>query len=227
MERIAVILGKMHSGGKKNLVMEYYRNIDRTKIQFDFICDLDSNAIPYKEIEEMGGRVYCIAPYQNIIKNMAQMRSIFLNNKYSIMHSYNGTMNLFSMFVGWQCGIPIRISESISMAHSADKKTILKNILKPFSTLFATHYMANGEACGRWQFGNKAFNKGKVKVFKSVINTEFTKYDEDLRNLTRKEYKINDNIVIGHIGRLTEQKNTLFIIDIFNEISKLEPKAIL
>ena len=64
-------------------------------------------------------------------------------------------MNLFSMFVGWQCGIPIRISESISMAHSADKKTILKNILKPFSKMFATNFMANGEACGRWQFGDK------------------------------------------------------------------------
>lgn len=55
-------------------------------------------------------------------------------------------MNLFSMFVGWQCGIPIRISESISMAHSADKKTILKNILKPFSKMFATNFMANKSA---------------------------------------------------------------------------------
>lgn len=216
MERVAVIMGKMHSGGKKNLVMEYYRNIDKSKVQFDFFCDTDSNAIPQEEIEKLGGRVYRVAPYQNIFKNMSQMKAICKKNKYKIMHSYNGTMNLFSMFVGWQCGIPIRISESISMAHSADKKTILKNILKPFSKMFATNFMANGEACGRWQFGDKLFDEGKVRVFKTVINTDVNKYDESLRNATRKEYGIEENIVIGHIGRLTEQKNTLFIIDIFN-----------
>lgn len=218
-------MGKMHSGGKKNLVMEYYRNIDRSKIQFDFFCDVDSNAIPKEEIEKLGGRVYQIAPYQNILKNMFQMRSVCKKNKYKIIHSYNGTMNLFSMFVGWQCGIPIRISESISMAHSADKKTILKNILKPFSKLFATDFVANGEVCGRWQFGDKLFDMGKVKVFKTVINTDTNRYDEELRIVTRKEYSIENNIVIGHIGRLTEQKNTLFIIDIFNELVKKEKKA--
>lgn len=56
MERVAVIMGKMHSGGKKNLVMEYYRNIDKTKIQFDFFCDTDSNAIPKDEITKLGGQ---------------------------------------------------------------------------------------------------------------------------------------------------------------------------
>ena len=217
MERVAVIMGKMHSGGKKNLVMEYYRNIDKSKIQFDFFCDTDSNAIPQEEIEKLGGRVYQIAPYQNIFKNMSQMKGICKKNNYKIMHSYNGTMNLFSMFVGWQCGIPIR--------NSADKKTILKNILKPFSKMFATNFMANGEACGRWQFGDKLFDEGKVKVFKTVINTDVNKYNEELRNATRKEYGIENNIVVGHIGRLTEQKNTLFIIDIFNALVKKEPRA--
>lgn len=225
MERVAVIMGKMHSGGKKNLVMEYYRNIDKTKIQFDFFCDTDSNAIPKDEITKLGGRVYQIAPYQNIFKNMSQMKAICKKNNYKIMHAYNGTMNLFSMFVGWQCGIPFRISESISMAHSADKKTILKNILKPFSKLFATNFMANGEVCGRWQFGDKLFDEGKVRVFKTVINTEVNKYNEELRNATREKYGVEDNIVIGHIGRLTEQKNTLFIIDIFNALVNKEPKA--
>ncbi|MCD8398194.1 MAG: hypothetical protein LUD12_13615 [Lachnospiraceae bacterium] len=64
MERVAVIMGKMHSGGKKNLVMEYYRHIDRSQIQFDFICDADSNAIPKEEIESLGGHVYIVPPYR-------------------------------------------------------------------------------------------------------------------------------------------------------------------
>lgn len=225
MERIAVVLGKMHAGGKKNLVMEYYRHIDRSKIQFDFICDEDSNAIPTEEIESLGGRVYVVTKYQHIFKNISEIRDICKKNKYRIIHSYNGTMNLFSLFAGWQAGVPIRINESISMAHSSDRKTILKNILKPFSRCFATHFMANGEVCGRWQFGNKLFQQGKVAIFKTVINAEENKFDETLRNECRKKYGIEDNLVIGHIGRLTAQKNTLFIIDIFSEIIKIEPKA--
>lgn len=225
IDRIAVIMGKMHSGGKKNLVMEYYRNIDRSKIQFDFICDKDSNAIPREEIKQMGGRVYEITPYQNILKNMRDIGRICKENQYRILHAYNGTMNVFAMVVAWYCRIPIRITESISMAHGADRKTIIKNILKPFSKVCATHFMANGEACGRWQFGDTLYDAGKVAVFKTVINTSANRFDPELRKRTREQFGLENHLVIGHIGRLTEQKNTLFIIDIFNEILKEEPKA--
>lgn len=226
MERIAVIMGKMHSGGKKNLVMEYYRNIDRSQIQFDFICDSDSNAIPKDEIEQLGGRVFEVAPYSNIIQNMKDMDLIFKKENYKIVHAYNGTMNLFPMFAAYKNRIPVRISESISMAHEADKKTIIKNILKPFSKMFATHFMANGEACGRYQFGKKLFDEGKVAVFKTVIDTEKNQFDLEVRKNTRQNLGIEDDILLfGHIGRLTEQKNTLFLIDIFYEILKIEPKA--
>ena len=225
MIRVAVVMGKMHAGGKKNLVMEYYRHIDRSEVQFDFLCDIDSNSIPKEEIEELSGRVYMIPPYQHIFANMKAMKIIFRDNKYSILHGYNSTMNLFSMFVGKLCGIPVRINESISMGHKEDKKNILKNMLKPFSKCFATHFMSNGEVCGRWQFGNKQFDEGKVTVFKTVIDTNKNKYEPNLREKCRKEFGIQKNIVIGHIGRLTAQKNTLFIIDIFYEISKIETRA--
>lgn len=89
MLRVAVVMGKMHSGGKKNLVMEYYRHIDRNKVQFDFICDADSNAIPKDEIEALGGRVYVITPYQHLAKNVSEMRRIFRKNQYKIVHAYN------------------------------------------------------------------------------------------------------------------------------------------
>lgn len=224
MERIAVIMGKMHSGGKKNLVMEYYRHIDRSKIQFDFICDEDSNAIPTDEIEKLGGRVYIVPRYQNILANIKAIEKICQENKYKIAHGYNGTMNIFGLYAAWRAGVPVRINESISMAHKSDKKTIIKNILKPFSRCFATHFMANGEACGKWQFG-KMFDDGKVSIFKTVINADENKLQPDLREKCREEFGLTDNIVIGHIGRLTAQKNTLFIIDIFYEIRKIEDKA--
>ncbi|KOA58873.1 hypothetical protein BAAM0499_08655 [Bifidobacterium animalis subsp. animalis MCC 0499] len=226
MIRVAVVMGKMHSGGKKNLVMEYYRHIDRNQVQFDFICDADSNAIPKEEIESLGGRVFVIPPYQRILKNMDAMRKIFKSGRYSIVHGYNNTMNVFAMLAAKQAGVPIRINESISMGSNAgDWKNVIKKFLKPLNKLFATHYMANGEVCGRWQFGDKLYDEGKVAVFKTVIDADKHPFDKVLREKTRSELGLSDNFVIGHIGRLTEQKNTLFLIDVFAEIVKKEPSA--
>lgn len=226
MIRVAVIMGKMHSGGKKNLVMEYYRNIDRTKVQFDFICDRDSNAIPKKEIESLGGKVYIVEPYQHLLKNMKETYNILKKNNYDIVHGYNNTINVFAMYVAKKAGVGVRINESISMASDqGDWKNIFKSIFKPMNKFFATHFMANGMECGIWQFGEEAYKSGKVKIFKTVINADKNEYDIALRNKTRKAFNIIDDLVIGHIGRLTEQKNTLFLIDIFNEIQKIHPKS--
>ena len=227
MIRVAMVVGKMNSGGKKNLVMEYYRHIDRSKVQFDFICDSDSLSIPDEEIKDMGGRVYIIPPYQRIVANMREMKRICKENKYSIMHAWNSTMNLFPMKVAKSVGIPIRISESLSMAHEGDWKTKIKKLLRPMSKWYATHYMSCGEDCGRWQFGNDLFDAGKVDVFKTVINTKYNEYDPEIREKTRKKYGWENKIVVGHIGRFTPQKNSVHLIEIFAAIAKKEPNALL
>ena len=225
--RVAIVIGKMDSGGKKNLVMEYYRHIDRDKVRFDFICDSDSQAIPDEEIESLGGRVYRIPPYQNIAANMREMKRVCKENKYPVMHAWTSTMNLFPMKVAKSVGIPVRISESLSMAHEGDWKTRIKKVLRPMSKWYATHYMSCGEDCGRWQFGDKLFDSGKVDVFKTVINTKFNDYNPELREETRKKYGWKDKLVVGHIGRFTPQKNSAHLIEIFAAVAKKEPKAVL
>lgn len=227
MIRIAVVVGKMNPGGKKSLIMEYLHHIDKSKFQFDFICDADTIDMPVKEIQELQGRVFIIPPYQNIFRNMFEMYRICRKNDYQIMHAYNSTMNIFPMFVAWLSGIPVRISESISMAHSGDWKTVLKVILKPMSKWFANCYMACGSDCGRWQFGEGAFRAGKVDVFKSIIDTRKNDYDAGLREKTRKLHGWEKNIVIGHIARFIEQKNSLRVIEIFAAIAKKESRAVM
>ncbi len=71
------------------------------------------------------------------------------------------------------------------------------------------------------------FDRNKVDVFKTVINTEYNAYNLDLRTKTRKKYGWEDKIVIGHIGRFTVQKNSVRLIEIFSAVVEKEPKAIL
>ncbi len=225
MLRIAIIGGKVHSGGKKNLILEYYRQINRTEVQFDLICDSDSNSIPYDEFKILGGRIFVIEPYQNIIKHMKELRKIFKINSYEIIHAFNNTLNIFPMAMGYVCGAKVRINESISMSHKGDLKAYPKLIFRPFSKYFSNYYMACGEDCGRWQFGNKLFDQGKVEVFKTVINAKDNAYNPQLRAVTRNKYGWEDNIIYGFIGRFEMQKNPLFLIDIFKEITQRQKNA--
>lgn len=225
MKRIAIIAGVLHSGGKRNLIMEYYRHIDRTQIQFDFICDSDSNGIPEEEILSLGGRVYKVAPYKHIGAHMRETYKILKDNKYEIMHAFDNTLNVFPMFLGRLAGVKVRISESISKGDKNEKKTIVKLALRPFSHWFANYYMANSIDCGVWQFGKKTYDKGDITIFKTVINADANAFDKVLRDETRKKFGWEDKVIYGFIGRYVDQKNPLFLIDIFNAIAKKQSNA--
>lgn len=227
--RVAQIIGKWVGGGVEAVVMNYYRNIDHEKIQFDFICDDDSTNIPYDEIEKMGGKVILIPPYQKIFKYHKELKRVLKEGKYQIVHSHINTLSVFSLFAAKCAKVPVRIAHSHSTTNKKEKnKNFIKQILRPFSKLFATDYMCCSELAGRWLFGDKEYDKGNVYVLNNAIDLEKFKYDENIRKEKRKELGIADEaMVIGHVGRFVEQKNHRFLIDIFNEIHKQNEKSIL
>ena len=92
--RVAHIIGKWVGGGVEAVVMNYYRNIDREKIQFDFICDEDSTNIPYDEIEKLGGKVILIPPYQKVISYHKMLKKVLKDGKYKIVHSHINTLSV-------------------------------------------------------------------------------------------------------------------------------------
>ena len=226
---VAHIIGKWLGGGVESVVMNYYRHIDRTKIQFDFICDEDSTNIPYEEIEKLGGRVILIPPYQKLFKYHNKLKKILKDGNYKIVHSHINTLSIFSLFAAKCAGVPVRIAHSHSTTNKKEKKkNLLKQALRPFSKVFATDYMCCSELAGRWLFGNKEYDKGNVYLLNNAIDLDKFKYDEKIRSEKRKKLNISDDtLVIGHVGRFVEQKNHRFLIDIFNEIHKQNSNSIL
>lgn len=227
MIRIAIIAGVLHAGGKRNLIMEYYRHIDRNKVQFDFICDSDSNGIPESEIISLGGRVYIVPPYKKLFPHLYYTYRILRKNRYEIVHAFDNTLNVFPMLLAKLVGVKVRISESISKGDKNEKKSLVKYVLRPFSRLFANYYMANSIDCGVWQFGRKTYERGEIDIFKTVINVNGNIFDKLVRDRVRNELGINGKIVYGFIGRYVAQKNPLFLIDIFNAICKQQDNALL
>mgnify|MGYP004645125435 CR=1 FL=1 len=226
---VAQIMGKWVGGGVESVVMNYYRYIDRTKIQFDFICDDDSTNIPYEEIEKLGGKVILIPPYQKVFKYHNKLKKILKEGHYKIVHSHINTLSVFSLFAAKCAGVPVRIAHSHSTTNKKEKKkNLLKQLLRPFSKLFATDYMCCSELAGRWLFGDKEYDKGNVYLLNNAIDLDKFKYNETLRKKKRKELGIKDDtLVIGHIGRFVAQKNHDYLIDIFNEIHKKNNNSVL
>lgn len=226
--RIAQIMGKMENGGVEAVVMNYYRHIDRNKIQFDFIVDNDSSCPQEQEILSLGGRVIRIAPYQSIISNMRDLKKLFKENNYKIVHAELTTMSVFSLAVAKACGVPVRICHGHNTACKGEtKKNILKYMLRPFSKTFATHYFACSDYAGKWLYGRSIDKSKRYKIIPNAIDTEKYKFDPKVREAVRKELGIEDKFVIGHIGRFVYQKNHGFLIDIFNEAYKQNNNAVL
>lgn len=226
MIKIAVSVNKCDSGGQKSLIMAYLRNFDPRRVQFDLIVDADSNSIPYEEVKELGGGIYVVPPYQHIIAHMNALRKLFCENKYDVLYALNNTMNLFPLCVAYFSGIKVRVSESLTMASPLEmKKTAMKTVLKQFSHLFCNYYMANGKDCGIYQFGQKAYDEGKISIFLSPVDAKKNTYDPELRDKTRKAFGWEDKVVYGHIARFEMQKNPLFLIDVMNEIAQKQENA--
>lgn len=217
--RVAHIVGKMVGGGVEAFIMNYYRNIDRTKIQFDFIIDSDSKVVPREEIEKMGGRIIEVPPYQKVFSYIKELRKILNENKYKIVHSHLNSLSVFPLYCAYCEKIPVRIAHSHSTTNKKEwKKNLVKNILRPFSKVFATHYFACSEHAARWLFGNKSFDNGSVIIINNAINIFRFAYDERIREKIRKDLDIENKVVFGHIGRFVKQKNHAFLIKIFREI---------
>ncbi len=226
--RIAQIVGPVCEGGVESCIMNYYLHIDRTKYQFDFFVENTSRIINKDKIRKLGGRVIIIPHYTNVFKYMKVLRRLFEKGKYDIVHSNMNSLSVFTLKAAKKAGVPIRIAHSHSTSNKREhKRNFIKNLLRPFSRKYATHYFACSEYAGRWLFGNKAFDAGKVTIINNAIDLERFKFSPVWREEIRTQYDIDDKFVVGTIGRFVTQKNQLFLIDIFNEYLKTNPDAAL
>lgn len=224
---VAQIMGKWLGNGVESVIMNYYRHLDHSKVQFDFICDEDSTRIPYDEIKKLGGRVFLVPKYQNLPKYLKALEKLFKENQYRIVHANLSTLSVFPLYVAKKVGVPIRIAHSHSTSNPKEwKRNLIKNILRPFSKHYATDYFACSEVAGRYLFGNKAFDQGEVKIIHNAIDVEKFKFDEVARKKLRKEFGIMDStIVIGHVGRFVQTKNHTFLVDVFKKYHERNPDS--
>lgn len=230
MVRVLQIIGIVCGGGVEAVIMNYYRHIDRSKIQFDFVVDGYEKTALDDEIESLGGKVYHVEPYKkNIFRYMRQIYHIVHDNHYNIVHSNMNTLSVFSLFPAWLAGAHQRILHNHSTAvRSEGMRSMMKMILRPFAPLFANRYAACSRLAGDWMYGKTMMASGRVTVINNAVDLDEYAFSQELREKYRQELHIPaDAFVVGHVGRFMYQKNHTFLIDIFREIARQNPKAVL
>lgn len=230
MIRILHSVSNMDRAGIETMLMNYYRHIDRDKIQFDFLCNKQKPGAYDDEILSLGGRIFR-TPGLNPFKYgdyLKYMRSLFAQHpEYKIVHAHNGAFVVYPLYAAKKNNIPVRISHVHSASFTVDYKWPLKMFCRPLIPFCANKLWACGKDAAKFYYGSKAVSSGKTNVINNAIEIDRFLFDEKMRNELRSKHNLNGKTVIGHAGRFMSQKNHDFLIDVFAEIHKKDKNAVL
>ena len=223
--RILHVVTYMGRGGLETMLMNYYRNIDRYKVQFDFLTHRDFEADYDQEIEELGGKIYHIPRLNPFSPSyLRQLDQFFREHRgYTIVHSHLDCMAGIPLKYAQRNGVPIRIAHAHNSNQARDKNYVLKLYFKHNITKYATHLFACSREAGRWIFGTDKF-----EILNNSIDAEQYIYNENVRNKVRREFGIGQStLVLGHVGRFSAQKNHKFLIDVFKKVVEMHSDSVL
>ncbi|MNI20299.1 putative glycosyltransferase EpsF [compost metagenome] len=225
--RILQVVVNMNRGGAETLIMNLYRNMDRSVVQFDFLT-CKAGAFD-EEIEAMGGSIHRI-PYLTDVGHFGYIKALDMffatHPEYKIVHSHMDKMSGFVLRSAKRAGIPARIAHSHNTSSEGGiaAKTY-KWVAGEFIRPSATHFLACSHKAAQWLFAKREAN---TTIVKNGIECEQFTFSSTVREQVRQELNLtHDNYVVGHVGRFNYQKNHSFLIDVFAELNKEQPNTVL
>ena len=220
--RVCQVLHGIVGGGSEQVVLNYCSRM--RDIHFDLLYQYEPNPQILERFNEAG--INCIQIPDKVhhpLKHLWMMYKIFRQGKYDVVHCHlDWFLNSYVCFIAMLAGIRKRIAHH----HQAYGNNLLCSLVRIPCKLFATHWLACGEAAAINGWGKDAVKKGKVTVLPNAIDPERFKFSESARHEIRAKYGIkDDDFVVGHVGRFYPQKNHNFLIDVFHSVHKQKPNA--
>lgn len=198
MIRVLQIVTYMGRGGLETMIMNYYRNIDRNKVQFDFLVHRQEEADYDKEIVALGGKIYhmpMLNPFSKSYFNA--LDSFFKEHKYDIVHCHLDCMSAYPLKIAQKNGVRVRIAHSHNKSQDKNLKYPIKLYSKRLIPKYATHLLSCGKAAGDWMFNGKPYT-----ILNNAIDAQSYRFDKQIREEMREQLGFNqEDFVIGHVGR--------------------------
>lgn len=223
--RVLHVVTHMNRGGLETMIMNYYRNIDREKVQFDFLTHRpEGERKNYDdEIESFGGHIYHIQrlnPFS--LSYRRQLRRFFkAHPEYEIIHVHQDCLSGIILKEAKKCGIKNRIAHCHSSNQDKDFKYIIKCFYRRMIKKYATDLFACGIKAGKWMFMTDDFTvlPNAIDVSKYSYNSETHVNKRIELGLSEKDY------VLIHVGRFCKVKNHQFLVELFDQLLKVEENA--
>lgn len=227
--RVLHVIGIMNRGGAETMIMNLYRHIDRSKVQFDFVENSSEPAVFDEEILSLGGRIFRCPHYngKNHFTYVKWWNDFFKAHpkEHPIVHGHLGSTASIYLSVAKKYGAyAIAHSHSSGTDHSLHAN--LYQIMSYNTRNVADYFFACSEAAGKERFGSKVVSGDHYAVLNNAIDVNRFSYNPSVRNAVRDELGIGQiQLVVGHIGRYTKEKNHEFILKIFSELKKMDSNA--
>ncbi len=232
--RVLNLFTIMNRGGAETMVMNYYRKIDRTKVQFDFMVHRQERGAYDDEIEALGGRIFRMSPITPVTlgKYQRELRDFFQSHpEYRILHSHMSELGYFAFKEAKKWRVPVRICHAhntpafFSETLGEKIKRIPREILARMIRRESTDFFTCSQIAGEWLYGKKICKK--MVFMRNAIDAAAFRYNKELSSRIKSREGWQNNLVIGHVGRFNPQKNHAFLIDVFETFHQKHPNAIL
>jgi len=227
--RILHMIGSLGIGGSQTCVMNIYRNIDRSAIQFDFAVDSPGDNYYVNEIEDLGGKIYCFPKFNG--KNMMEVQRAWNNflsehREYKILHSHVRSYASIYIPVAKRNGVKT-IIHSHSTSNGRGFASVAKSILQYPLRYQADYFFGCSKAAGEWLFGKRVIKSGQYYTLPNAVDTRLYQAPPEKREECRRRLGVENKKVFLHVGRLHPSKNHNFLLDVFAKVVINLPDSIL
>lgn len=222
--RVLRIVSVMNRGGIESQIMNIYRKIDRSKIQFDFLVTREQQGLFDDEIRDLGGKIYYIPSIRKVglLKFINSINIFLKTHDYKIIHSHMNTWSGLFLLLAKKNDVPVRIAHSHTSKGSLNniplKEKVFKKFMKNLIRFSSTENWAVSNQSGEWLFG-----KGNYTKFVNTKEIDKYKFNKDKRNKVRNDLGINDKFVIGQIANFSVVKNHTFSLDLLKKLVSINP----
>lgn len=224
MVRVLQVVTDMNMGGIESFLMNLYRAVDREQVQFDFLMHRAEPSFFDQEILELGGRIYrlpAIRPASFLSYRKALAAFFREHREYRVVHAHNNAYSMFVLREAERNGVPIRIAHShCAFPNLGLVKRVTYDYCKNRINRYTTDRLACSTAAGEWLYGGARF-----EVFPNAIHGSRYRFHPETRAMLRQEFGLENHFTVMHVGRFDRVKNHAFLLDAFQGILRVEPKA--
>ncbi len=219
--RILQLFTILNRGGAETNVMNYYRKLDRTKFQFDFIVHREEPGAYEEEIFALGGKIFRLPPF-NPLKLKEYKKQIILffdQHSYPIIHGNCSELGIYIYQEAQKRDTPVIIAHGHNATDGWNLKSPFRYYYKKRMMRYINTYFTCGYDAAVWLFGKR--NASEAFTMINAIDTNMFAFNETKSLQIRKQLEATNTQNFIHVGRFNKQKNHEFLIEVFAELVKL------